>query len=137
MRIPSGTRPRSLFTSAILLALTIRAMASTTEPGVSHELAIARAARISDIRYQLAFTLKEHASEVAAAETLTFESKTAGDLPTDYRDGTLQSATLNGQPIPTKLANGHLNLPAIAGQNTLTVAFTSNAAPAGKSITRY
>jgi len=35
------------------------------------------------------------------------------------------------------LVNGHLNLPAIAGKNALTVTFTSNAAPAGKSITRY
>jgi aminopeptidase N len=33
--------------------------------------------------------------------------------------------------------NGHLNLSAITGQNTLTLAFTSNAAPAGKAITRY
>ena len=38
---------------------------------------------------------------------------------------------------PQRLENGHLNLPAIAGQNTLTFAFTSNAAPAGKAITRY
>jgi aminopeptidase N len=49
----------------------------------------------------------------------------------------IQSTTLNGQPIATELANGHLNLPAIAGQNTLTIAFVSNAAPAGKAITRY
>ena len=137
MRIPSGTRPRSLLAAAILLALTPPAMATAAEPGVSHELAIARAARISDIHYQLAFTLQEHASEVAGTETLNFESKTAGDLPIDYRDGTLQSATLNGQPIPTNLENGHLNLPAVAGRNTLIIAFTSNAAPAGKSITRY
>ena len=114
MRIPSGTRPQSLLAATILLALTAPAMASPTEPGVSHELAIARAARISDLHYQLTFTLKEHASEVAGTETLTFESKTAGDLPIDYRDGTPQSATLNGQPIPTTLENGHLNLPAIA-----------------------
>ena len=137
MRIPSGTRPRSLSAAAILLALTTPAMATPAEPGVSHELAIARATRISDLHYNLTFTLKEHASEVAATETLTFLSSTAGDLPIDYRDGTLQSATLNAHPIPINVENGHLNLPAIAGRNTLTIAFTSDAAPAGKSITRY
>ncbi len=74
---------------------------------------------------------------MAGSETVTFESKTAGDLPIDYRDGVIQSATLNGQPIATELTNGHLNLPAVAGQNTVTIAFVSNAAPAGKAITRY
>ena len=92
---------------------------------------------ISNIRYQLSFTVKEHESAVAGTETLTFESNSAGDLPIDYRDGVIQSATLNGHAISKELENGHLNLPALAGQNTLTFAFISNAAPAGKAITRY
>jgi aminopeptidase N len=112
-------------------------MATPAEPGVSHALAIARAARISNLRYRLSFTLKEHESSVAGTETLTFDSKSAGDLSIDYRDGVLQSATLNGHAIPIQLENGHLHLPAVAGANLLTLAFTSNAAPAGKAITRY
>ena len=113
------------------------ALAAPIEPGVSRDLAMARAARISNVRYRLSFTLKEHESAVAGTETLTFESKTAGDLPIDYRDGVIQSATLNGHAISKELENGHLILPAIAGHNTLTFAFISNAAPAGKAITRY
>jgi aminopeptidase N len=105
-------------------------MATPTEPGVSHDLAVARAARLSNTRYRLSFTLKEHDSAVAGTETLIFESRTAGDLSIDYRDGVIQFATLNGHPIPKELENGHLNLPAIVGQNTLTLAFISNAAPA-------
>ena len=89
---------------------------SPTEPGVSRELAIVRAARLSNLRYRLSFTIKEHESAVAGTENLTFDSKTAGYLPIDYRDGVLQAATLNGHAIPTQLENGHLNLPAIAGQ---------------------
>jgi aminopeptidase N len=112
-------------------------MANPVEPGVSHALATARATRLSNLRYQLSFTLKEHESAVAGTETLTFESRSAGDLPIDYRDGVLRSATLNGRAIPTELENGHLNLAAIAGPNTLTLSFTSNAALAGKAITRY
>jgi aminopeptidase N len=137
MPISSGTRTRNLLATAILLALSNAAMATPTEPGVSHDLAVARAARLSNIRYRLSFTLKEHESAVAGTETLTFESRTAGDLSIDYRDGVIQSATLNGHPIPKELENGHLNLPAVVGQNTLTLAFISNAAPAGKAITRY
>jgi len=137
MPILSGTRTRNLLATAILLAVPNAAMATPTEPGVSRDLAAARAARLSNIRYRLSFTLKEHESAVAGTETLTFESRTAGDLSIDYRDGVLQSATLNGHPIPKELENGHLNLPAIVGQNTLTLAFISNAAPSGKAITRY
>src|SRR3984885_3219224 len=137
MPISSGTRTRNLLATAILLALSIAAMATPTEPGVSHDLAVARAARLSNIRYRLSFTLKQHESAVAGTETLTFESETAGDLPIDYRDGVIQSATLNGHSIPKELENGHLNLPAVVGQNTLTLAFVSNAAAAGKAITQY
>src|ERR1700733_7791415 len=137
MPISSGTRTRNLLATAILLALSIAAMATPTEPGVPHHLAIGRAARLSNIRYRLSFTLKEHESAVAGTETLTFESRTAGDLSIDYRDGVIQSATLNGHSIPKELENGHLNLPAIVGENTLTLAFVSNAAAAGKAITQY
>jgi len=114
-----------------------KAIAAPAESGVSHALAQERAARISNLRYTLAFTLKEHQDAVAGSETVTFDSKTAGDLAIDYRDGSLTSALLNGQPISTALENGHLHLAAIAGQNTLTLAFTSNAAAAGKAFTRY
>src|SRR3984885_7857831 len=137
MPISSGTRTRNLLATAILLALSNAAMANPTVPGVSHDFAVARAARLSNIRYRLSFTLKEHESAVAGTETLTFESKTAGDHPIDYRDGVIQSVTLNGHAIGKGLENGHLNVPAIAGHNTLTFAFVSNAASAGKAITRY
>jgi aminopeptidase N len=135
--MPISNFARILSAAVILVTVSGPAMAAPVEPGVSHTLAIARAARLSNLRYQLSFTLKEHQSPVAGTETLTFDSSAAGDLPLDYRDGVLQSATLNGQPIPAQLENGHLNLPAIAGSNTLKLTFTSNAAPVGKAITRY
>ncbi len=128
---------RNLSASIFLLVLSHTAMATPQESGVSHALAVDRAARIANIRYRLSFALKEHASAIPGTETVTFESKSSGDLPIDYRDGVLQSATLNGSVISTDIVNGHLNLPVIAGENRLEVAFTSNAAPAGKAITRY
>jgi aminopeptidase N len=136
MLILNRTRSQNLL-AALLLVFSVRALAVAPEPGVSRALAIARAARVSKVRYQLSFTLREHASTVAGTETVTFESKSAGDLPIDYRDGSLQSATLNGHAISTELVNGHLNLSAVSGENTLALQFTSGAAPAGKAITRY
>ena len=112
-------------------------MAEPMEQGVSRALAEARAARISAVRYQISFTLTEHAASVEGRETVTFDSKYAGDLAIDYRDGVLHSAKLDGLPIATQLENGHLHIPAKAGQNSLTLAFTSNAAAAGKAFTRY
>ncbi len=69
--------------------------------------------------------------------SLSFDSKTDGDLLIDYRDGVLHSAELNGRSIPAQIENGHLRLAAKDGQNTVKLIFTSNAAPAGKAITRY
>src|SRR5580698_1392479 len=103
----SGSRIRSLFATAILLAVSHIAMAMPAEPGISHALAVARAARLSKVRYRLSFVLKEHESAVAGTEALTFESKSAGDLPMDYRDGVLESAMLNGHAISTEIVNGH------------------------------
>jgi len=112
-------------------------MAVTPDPGVSHAMALARAAQISDLRYHLSFKVKEHLPTLTGSESLTFESKSAGDLPIDFRDGVISSAQLNGQRISTDLVNGHLNLPVVAGHNTLHTTFESNIAAAGKAITRY
>jgi aminopeptidase N len=135
----------SKFARILLLAVTMTASlnvafaeaAGPVGAGVSQELAIARAARLSNLRYQLRFTLKEHAAAIDGAETVLFDSKTAGDLAIDYRDGELLSAKLNGESVATTLENGHLHLAARAGENTLVVSFRSNAAAAGKAITRY
>ncbi|MEA2539824.1 MAG: hypothetical protein QOH35_1190, partial [Acidobacteriaceae bacterium] len=55
MRIFSGTPTRYWLATAILLAVSTAALAASPEPGVAHELAVARAARVSDIRYRLSF----------------------------------------------------------------------------------
>ena len=135
MHTAHGTLTRCLVASAILLALLPKAFAA--DVGLSHELARARAERLSHLRYRLSLNLKQHASTVAGTETLTFTSTTAGGLPIDYRDGVIESAKLNGRSIATQLQNGHLTLPVVAGENTVTLTFTSNAAPASKVITRY
>jgi len=120
----------------LVAALTASGLMAS-EPGVSHALAISRAEQLSKIRYQLSFAIKEQKATVDGTETLSFESKTDGDVLIDYRDGVLHSAELNGRPISIQTDNGHLSLAAIAGENTVKLSFTSSAAPAGKAITRY
>lgn len=120
-----------------IFALTGSAASAQATAGVSHELAIKRIQRISNLHYGLAFALKEHAPKVDGFAKIEFASQTAGDLLIDYRDGNLQSASLNGRPISRTLDNGHLHLPARAGRNVLEVSFTSNEATAGKAFTRY
>ena len=122
------------------LALLSTQTAPAEEPGVSHALAISRAARLSDLRYKLVFTVKPHVAQVEGTETLRFSDSGAGDLALDYRDGTIFSASLNGTAIPATLENGHLILPASAlkhGQNELQIRFRSLAGAAGKAITQY
>ena len=114
--------------------------AQAPEPGISHTLAQARAARLSALHYALAFTLVPKALTTAASETLTFSDSGSGDTAIDFRDGTLLTATLNGAALPTTLTNGHLILPAAAlqhGPNTLVTTFNANIAASGKAITRY
>jgi aminopeptidase N len=121
-------------------SLGLWASAAAQGPGVSHELAIARAGRLSDIHYAISFDLKPHAATVAGRETLTFTDGGMGDLALDYRDGTISEARLNGKVLPVGLVDGHLALPAAAlgkGRNELKLAFASKVAAAGKAITRY
>ena len=125
-----------------LLLLLLTPQARATDPGISRALAQSRAARLSDLRYNLAFTLTPKSPTTEGHEVLTFTLAPGPqqDLAIDFRDGTLQSATLNAKPIPTTTENGHLTLPAVAlhaGPNTLSIDFTANIAPAGKAITRY
>jgi aminopeptidase N len=122
---------------AAVAAPVVDLVSAHVDAGVSRELATERSAWISGVHYQLSLAIKEHASAIAGTETVTFESKTAGELPIDYRDGILQSATVNGRTIPATEENGHLLLPVVAGSNRATFVFESKAAPSGEAITRY
>jgi aminopeptidase N len=133
----------SLFLMTAISSSASQAPTADPGPGVTHALALDRAARVSDIHYGLTFTLKPHAETMPGKEQLRFTLSAAGasaDLPIDYRDGTLSAATLNGQSLPTSLADGHLILPAHllhAGENKFEAVFSSRIATAGAAITRY
>jgi aminopeptidase N len=112
-------------------------------PGISRTLANDRTSILSGLRYNLEFELTKHSNTMAGHEVLRFSLETAGvgkTLALDYRDGTITSATLNGETIATALIDGHVTLPGenlFAGANTVELSFTSRVASAGAAITRY
>jgi aminopeptidase N len=138
-----GTRARLSLLAGMAIMAAISAAAQVPGPGISHELALDRAARVSDLHYDLQLTLQPHADTMPGAETLSFtlsDSGHATDLPIDFRDAVIATATLNGQALPTALTDGHLLLPANllhGGENKFEATFSSRIATSGAAITRY
>ncbi len=115
------------------------AFASMPE-GIPRDLARQRAAEISNISYDLSFTLAPHAPTAQGREVLRFSLKSRQDILLDFRDGAISKLAVNGIEIPIKAENGHVELPAEklqVGGNIVSAQFTANIAPAGKAITRY
>src|SRR5258708_2439510 len=104
-------------------------------------LAVERAARVSDLHYDLAYTLVPHAPAATATEHLRFHLKSnASPLLLDFRDGHIASLSINGQATLATESNGHILLPNLAlrvGANEVEVQFSANIAAAEKAITRF
>jgi aminopeptidase N len=108
--------------------------------GIPRELARERAARVSNVRYQLSFELAPHAPTTKGGEQLEFVLRDAGPVLLDFRDGKLGKISVNGTALTPALENGHIELPAAAlheGENVIHVDFVTNVAPAGKPLTRF
>jgi aminopeptidase N len=134
--------PAASVVVAAFLTLASAVTAQTPIPdGIPRALAQSRAARVSDLHYDLHFTLIPHAANAAATEKLTFNLSDASQpLLLDFRDGAISSLTLNGAPLSTTIQHGHLVLPAAnlrSGANAIDAKFTANIGAAGKAITRF
>ena len=107
--------------------------------GVSHELAVERARTISDVRYDL--SLDVTARDTAPGRvSITFRRTGTGDVILDFRGRRLGAVSVNGARIGQPAFNGaHLSLPAASlkpGDNSATIEFIADIAPAGASIIR-
>ncbi|HET9837340.1 MAG TPA: M1 family aminopeptidase [Candidatus Angelobacter sp.] len=118
--------------------------ASNAPEGIPRELARFRAQQLSDIRYQLSYTIVPKAASIAGHEELRFvqNADDRGILSAwlDFRDGLVTKLTVNGQEAPATIQNGHIELPGKLlklGENAVEIDFTANVAPAGKAITRF
>jgi aminopeptidase N len=128
----------------ILLFIVVLALCGHTYAGVPdgipRQLARERAARLSNVRYQLSFDLTPHAATTQAHEQLQFVLRDVAPLLVDYRDGKLTKISVNGIDVAASIDNGHVDLPASAlrqGENVLQIEFVSNIAPAGKPLIRF
>jgi aminopeptidase N len=108
--------------------------------GISRELATYRAARIRNVRYDLALDVT--ARDTARGHvTIAFTRAGTGDAILDFRGPALGRIVLNGRPLAPGASNGqHIRLPASAlrrGENSVSIDFSALIAPAGASVIRY
>jgi aminopeptidase N len=120
--------------AALLLAnpASVVAQSENPGPGIPLEVADARAARISNLSYDLRLTLPD-ASDAAISGTvlITFTQKTASEpLVIDFatsRDH-VKRVSANDRPVDAAWVNGHIVVPAAAlknGRNTIAIEFTA------------
>ena len=112
--------------------------------GIPRDLARLRAQQLKNIRYQLSYSITPKADFISGHEELRFvqNADDRGILPEwlDFREGSISSLTVNGQPASTEIHNGHVELPANLlklDENVVVIDFKAPVAPAGKAITRF
>jgi aminopeptidase N len=111
------------------------------DAGITESLAEERAARVTDLRYALSFTIPaDRTARIAGHATITFTlSETAAPLALDFAPnqmGALHHIHAGGSPIDATLINGHIILPAAAlrtGANTIALDFDAGDAPLNRS----
>ena len=85
----------------------------------------ARAARVSNCRYELAFELEAGAPVYRGALTLTFDQRGADDLMLNFRGKRIERLELNGEAVAFDWTGRRLTLPgaALASSNALRVEY--------------
>ncbi|MEO5817049.1 MAG: M1 family aminopeptidase [Gemmatimonadaceae bacterium] len=112
---------------------------SLTGPGVSRELATLRATQIADVRYALSLDVTRR-DMLSGRATIRFVRRGGGDVILDFRGLAQSGMEVNGEDnVPTSV-NGHLVIAdraLRAGENEVSLNFTSAIAPAGASVIRF
>ncbi len=125
--------------SLLLLLLPGLAAAMTVPlPGVPQELARERAARLSDVRYALEFSLPESsAAAVTGHETLSFELKDAAEpLALDFKGASVSELSVNGRKADVDWREEHLIIQPSRihkGRNEIRLGFGSSSSPLNRS----
>jgi aminopeptidase N len=123
---------------ALALLLVTQATDSLMGPGVSLSLARYRAARISNVSYDLALNLTARDTARGTA-TIRFSRRGDGDVILDFRGYALGDLVVNGNRTSAEYNGAHLRIPASRvrdGQNTVVVRFAAPVAPAGAAVIR-
>jgi aminopeptidase N len=114
---------------------------SDPDPGISETLARDRAARVSNVRYELSFSIPlDRRVPITGRETVAFAlSDASTPLAIDFapnRSGRVRRVDAGGAPFDARQLNGHLLLPASAlrvGDNRVTIDFDAGDAPLNRN----
>jgi aminopeptidase N len=126
--------------AAFALGVFTLTVSANAPVGIPRELAVARTAAISDLRYKLSFDLVQNPNAAAGTEELRFTLSKDGPLLLDFRGDHARDLVINGHATPVVVENGHIILPAEVlqtGENVLSLKFDAPIGTAGKAITRY
>ena len=126
----------ALLTAAALPATPVRPADPLTEPGVSRELAIRRAALLSGIRYGMTLSL-EQPDTARGHVVIRFRTRRSADVILDFRGPSLTHVEVNGRRAATTFNGAHVVIPAPAvrrGENVVSADFKTLIAPAGAAI---
>ena len=114
----------------LILAFTACTNELPVESGVSRDLARQRAARISNLRYDLSFRIPASQEEPCSGEAiLCFDLSRKGQMQLDFRPGAeaVRQLSVNGRELVPEVRNEHIVIPANAlhkGMNEVSVSFT-------------
>lgn len=129
-------------TPALLLCLFC--FAQDPQPGISRELAQARAAIVSDLACNLQLRLDANAKDVQGRIALTFTLASTRDpaapLVLDFAGQELAEFQVNEKPTVVRAVADHVVIPAemlVSGYNRVTAQFRSAVAPTGTPLTSY
>lgn len=113
-------------------------------PGVSRELALARATRYAEVRYDLRIELAPKANLLRGREEIRFKLREMpAQLVLDWRAPSpdrVRDVEVNGRAVVPTYENEHLVIPGeflIAGENRLRLRFESPISTSGTAVTRY
>ncbi|MQA31516.1 MAG: aminopeptidase [Luteitalea sp.] len=135
-------RAFAILTMALLVTPTNRGGAQPPPAaGISTALAEERAARLSDLRYDLSFRLPgDRRERVTGRVTITFRLQNPSmPLALDFAPGrpdAIRSVTAGDVPIEARVADGHVVLPSSAlraGLNTIAIDFDAGDPPLNRS----
>ena len=115
----------------MLAALALVSCGPGVEPGVSRELALERSARISNITYDLHFTIPQALDSACRGRaTLSFDLKGKGPVQLDFRSGRVRNVCVNGPSKTPEVRDEHIVLKGLReGRNTVSIGFTPEDAP--------
>src|SRR4051812_905980 len=129
-----------MLATLVLLVGAVTAHAdSLTTPGISHQLAEYRAARVRDVRYELMLDVTRRDTAVGRV-TVRFARRLDGDAILDFRGLQLDAPIVNGRATTLAGDGAHLRIPAALlrdGENAVELEFRSAIAAAGASVIRY